>query len=130
LKNAVSAALAESGAELRFAEREDQVRALAAQGRGVIVVRYTGALAEGDKKRTALGMTTTATITLSGQITVIPAGAPEVTHALSAQGTSTQTSYSPFAVDENVPAPKAAAEMAIAEFAGQAVSAFTAALAK
>lgn len=51
-----------------------------------------------------------------------PPHAPEVTRPLFARRTSTQTSYSPWAVDENVPAPKAAAEMAIAEFAAQAVS--------
>jgi hypothetical protein len=130
LKKAISAALAGSGADLQFVEREDEANALVTQGKGAIIVRYTGARVEGDKQRTFLGMTTTATITLDGQITLIPQDAAKATRPILARGTSTQTSYSPLAVDENVPAPKAAAEMAIAEFAAQAVSEAAAVLSK
>jgi hypothetical protein len=130
LKKAVVAALTAAVAEPTFVDREEDARALAHQGMGAIIVRYLGADASGQMRQTGFSMLSSMRVILNGQVSLAPPGAPEKTDRISESGANAQQIISPAWSDHAVPPSKAAAEMAIGNFAARVVAEATGALAK
>lgn len=130
LKRAVVAALTEAAVEPTFVEREDQARAMVRQGADAIIVRYNGANGSGEMRQSGFGWQTGMTIKLLGEVILVSPNAEEKSQSFYAGGSDWRTTYSLSWSDHAVPAPKAAAEQAIGNFALRVVTEATAVLAR
>jgi hypothetical protein len=130
LKKAVVAALTEAAVEPIFVDRENQARAMVRQGAGAIIVRYKGADGSGEKRQSGFGWETGMTVTLTGEVILVSPNAEEKRQSFSASGGDRRTTYSLSWADHAVPAPKAAAEQAISNFASRVVTEAMTVLAK
>lgn len=123
LKNAVAATVAQNVAHLSIADRKDEALAARTLSEGVIVVEYRSATGNGSKRQSGLAMVSYTSISILGDVILIPPGdGNRISRQITASGSHTHPSYSPFVVDQDLPAPKAAAEEAIREFADEVVS--------
>jgi hypothetical protein len=122
LRKAVAAAVSRSFVEPVFVGTEDEARTLARNGSGAIIVRYGGGETGGDLRQTHFtGYITTVHVVLNGEVEMLAPGAAETVRRVEGRGGSASEGGSLTYGALVVPVAKAAAEMAIAEFAERAV---------